>query len=800
MPARWASVAMDTPNRLAASALLILILLLAAALRFCCLDAQSLWNDEGTSVAVAQRDPVTIARNAAADIHPPLYYWSLSGWVRMHGTSETAVRSLSALLGVVLVALTYALGWQVAGRWLGFFAAFLGAISPFQVYYSQEARMYILVAVLAAGAVLALVRYVRGGSRPVLVVLILLEAAGIYTHYSFVLIIVVLNLGYLFQPRSGASRRQHWAWAISQGTVALLYLPWLPTALRQVATWPSPAQATGLAPALASTWRWLVYGPTIETSQVIIALLVGGVITAYGAVSLGIGWLGRSRPEGRWLAGLLLLWLGLPVVLMLALGLYRDAYLKFMLVTAPAVCLLLACGLLSPLRSAQGDREDASRSSRLAIYSLRIAQVLAGLIIVLGSAVSLGNYYGDLAYARDNYRGLAAYIEAVGQPGDAILLNAPGQQEVFGYYYDGDLPVFPLPEARPLDPDATEAALALLARPSHRVLAVLWATDESDPERFVEGWLDANAFKALDSWYGNVRLAVYAVPEQNPPGPDPGNGHLETPLVDGETGDKIILLGYSGLDGPRAAGDIAPITLFWEIDQTPSRRYKVFLHVLDNAGNIVGQRDSEPGGGAHLTTLWTPGETVTDNYGVPIHPATPPGEYRVEMGMYDAETGRRLVTLDGEGQIWLEPLTVTRPAAPAPLEALGMQHDSDASFGALTLLGYDTHKLGFAHQPEEPLRPGDLLHVNLYWRAHGEPSGDWQVMIGWQQLPATIVAEPVVGYPTSQWQKGDVWRGQFNLAVPVDAPAGQSRFWVQPLASDGSAPEGFLSEPLIVEP
>jgi mannosyltransferase len=106
---------MNTPTKLAASAFLILILLLAAVLRFCCLDAQSLWNDEGTSVTVAQRDPMTIARNAAADIHPPLYYWALSGWVRMHGTSEPAVRSLSALLGVVLVALTYALGsWRLS--------------------------------------------------------------------------------------------------------------------------------------------------------------------------------------------------------------------------------------------------------------------------------------------------------------------------------------------------------------------------------------------------------------------------------------------------------------------------------------------------------------------------------------------------------------------------------------------------------------------------------------------------------------------------------------------------------------
>ncbi|HHX43660.1 MAG TPA: hypothetical protein GX714_06700, partial [Chloroflexi bacterium] len=49
----------------------IVILLAALALRLYHLDAQSLWNDEGTSVALAQRDLATIARHASYDIHPP---------------------------------------------------------------------------------------------------------------------------------------------------------------------------------------------------------------------------------------------------------------------------------------------------------------------------------------------------------------------------------------------------------------------------------------------------------------------------------------------------------------------------------------------------------------------------------------------------------------------------------------------------------------------------------------------------------------------------------------------------------
>ncbi|MGD8902409.1 MAG: glycosyltransferase family 39 protein [Anaerolineae bacterium] len=781
---------------------LVLIMLLAFGLRFYHLGAQSLWNDEGTSVALAQRDLVSMTQDAARDIHPPLYYWLLGGWVRLFGTGEAAVRSLSALLGGVLVALTFALGRLLAGRWTGLVAALLAAVNPFQVYYAQEARMYMLLAVLTAGSMLALVLLVDRArpALPAFVALALLEAAGLYTHYSFAFVVAVLNLAYLLWLaltwRAAASRgvpaRQLAHWLIAQAAVLLLYLPWLPTALRQVTAWPSPAQSTPFLTALATTWRWLVFGPTIETDGVIVPLVVAALLAAAGLLSLAMGWIGKGALRTRWFAAWLALWLGLPIFSILGLGLYREAYLKFLLVVTPAAGLLMACGLLVP-------QPGPRQGSQLRLYVLRTVQLALALLLLVPSVRALGNYYTDPAYARDGYRSIAGYIEAIGRPGDAILLNAPGQQEVFGYYYGGDLPVYPLPESRPLDPASTEAALIELAHPGGRVFAVLWATDESDPERFIEGWLDSNAYKALDSWYGNVRLVVYAVPEEAPQAAD---RQLDTPLQNPENGDTIALLGYSLLGDRLAAGDIAQITLFWKADRTPVRRYKVFLHLLDKGNHIVGQRDAEPGGGARLTDRWAPGEVVIDNYGLPIHPATPPGEYRLEVGMYDAETGQRLLAPGDEAQVWLEPVTVERPTSPAPIAALGMHHAAGAEFGTLALLGYDLYKLGFAHQPDAPLRPGDVVHVNLYWQAQADPRGDWQVTIAWVGPDGrdlvSVVTQPVGAYPTSLWQAGDVWRGQFDLALPNDAPLGWHWLRVEPIAPDGTTGDLFISEPLEV--
>ena len=77
------------------------ILGLAAVLRGYRLDAQSLWYDEGVSAFMTTRGAAEIARAAAADIHPPLYYWLLAAWTVPFGSSEVALRGLSVVAGTL---------------------------------------------------------------------------------------------------------------------------------------------------------------------------------------------------------------------------------------------------------------------------------------------------------------------------------------------------------------------------------------------------------------------------------------------------------------------------------------------------------------------------------------------------------------------------------------------------------------------------------------------------------------------------------------------------------------------------
>ena len=79
-------------------------------------------------------------------------------------------------------------------------------------------------------------------------------------------------------------------------------------------------------------------------------------------------------------------------------------------------------------------------------------------------------------------------------------------------------------------------------------------------------------------------------------------------------------------------------------------------------GSLSGQRDSPPVDGTYPATLWLPGEVVAGTYEVPVRADAAPGEHRLEVGMYVAETGARLpIVGTSDDTIFLQTVTVTGP-------------------------------------------------------------------------------------------------------------------------------------------
>ena len=142
---------------------LLVILLLAFALRVHRLDGQSLWYDETVTAHVASQGISELTRWTADDIQPPLYYYVVAGWSRLAGRGEWALRFPSVCFSLLTVALMWSLARRLfgaghAGQIAGLVAALLAAISPLYVYFAQEARMYAQLTFLCALAGYALLR------------------------------------------------------------------------------------------------------------------------------------------------------------------------------------------------------------------------------------------------------------------------------------------------------------------------------------------------------------------------------------------------------------------------------------------------------------------------------------------------------------------------------------------------------------------------------------------------------------------------------------------------------------------
>ena len=212
-------VSSATSSKNACSWLLLGLVLAAFILRVYRLDLQDIWWDEARNIDVAGRALTQIATAPELDIHPPVYFYLLHGWLaaagpdtdQLPGQGAFAARFMSLWFGVLLVPLMAALGRRVGGRWTGLGAAVGAAFLPFLLGEAQETRMYTVTLVWLACAGLAVLRAgdrgrqggsgVRGqgdrgresiSSGVYWLLFAVFSALALLTHYAAVFALVVL--------------------------------------------------------------------------------------------------------------------------------------------------------------------------------------------------------------------------------------------------------------------------------------------------------------------------------------------------------------------------------------------------------------------------------------------------------------------------------------------------------------------------------------------------------------------------------------------------------------------------------
>lgn len=139
--------------------LVIIITLIGGWLRVFLLGSKGLWLDETFSIWLANHSVVDMLQwIVKIDQHPPLYYLLLHYWIALNGDTPYYVGLLSALFGAGTIPIIYLIGKRMSGVVMGLAAAVILALSPFNIRFAQETRMYTCLTFNAAVVIYALVR------------------------------------------------------------------------------------------------------------------------------------------------------------------------------------------------------------------------------------------------------------------------------------------------------------------------------------------------------------------------------------------------------------------------------------------------------------------------------------------------------------------------------------------------------------------------------------------------------------------------------------------------------------------
>jgi mannosyltransferase len=398
------AVGRPRPERLVL-ALVAALTALAAVLRIWDLGRQGFWYDEATTAWLLRAGPARmLATLPRTESTPPLYYLLAWGWTRAFSDTELGLRSLSALAGVACVPVTFMAARQLAGRRAAFFAALLVCVSPFLVWYSQEARSYSLYALAGAVSLWLFARARAHTSAARLAAWGVSAAAALCTHY-FALFVVLPEALLLLAERRALLRARLLALAI-------------------------PATAGSALVALALAQRGRTYFFTraplgVRVRQVVQFFAVGfsppstlGVLAVAGALLVAALTLLALRAERTQLSG--------------------AAAAAFVGAVAVLVPVLLAAvgvdylngrnviGALPPLAVVAGAGFGAARARLL---GPALALVLAGVSIWMIAGVAR-----DLTAQRPHWQQVAALLARDPLPRAILPLDAPTWSRPLGFY------------------------------------------------------------------------------------------------------------------------------------------------------------------------------------------------------------------------------------------------------------------------------------------------------------------------------------------------------------------------------
>ena len=484
--------------------LLLLVVALGSLLRIYGLGAECIWADEAHSVAVSSRTLTLTIKGAITGNHTPLYFVILNFWMGLFGTSEAAVRALSAIVGILSILTIYRIGCALFNSKVGLISSFLSAISLFHIHFAQEARPYSLLMFLSLVSFLFFIQILKQDRKWHYLGYLLTSALMVNTHL-FGLLIIAAQIFFLLLFWARYSPQRFKLLTVQEAAI--------------IAVLPTVVLLGGQFMSMVREGFW-IGEPSLGSISRTLATFAGGgdillpiylclaVIAPFSVRRMEVKWMLRKpleslksvsrniRLEALHEILLLVTWLFLPIVLVfivskLIIPIYVNRYL---IEVSPALYLLVAKGL-------------SNLKAKKVIYPVL-------LIIVLLAVPNLANYYTH--YQKQQWNKAAELIELNTQENDVIIIpHGTLVQHAFNYYYQGELEQF-----RIRSEDTQEIATLVNEATSEKERLWLVLKNSRHPQLPMESYLlqrYGNDSVIMERKFVRVRVLLFGLAEGNTP-------------------------------------------------------------------------------------------------------------------------------------------------------------------------------------------------------------------------------------------------------------------------------------------
>ncbi len=637
------------------------IILIGFSVRIALHDYHGLEGDDGVSLSVSLGNDVnTLVRELLAlrmDIHPPLHYVLLKGWVGLAGNSLLSLRMMNILVDVLAGALLMRVAGRALNRRAGLTAGLLWSLSPLLIYATYLIRMYSLMALFASLGMVGVVEAASSRPRWRLLWYSLTAAAGlaaVYTHIVGIVVLAMFGVGIVV---SGLARRVRLrdaliglGWLLIAVILALPYLGpiWeVYRSGRQLGAQYSSATFSDPISAAASSLTVLLVHQLWGERLIPLILLL---LFTLGSVLL---W----RRYGKRIVPLLaMFWVGLASMSVLAwiAHIYKPRYL------APFVPLtmILLAGMVAEIWRATHASPLQRRIGLGGEVNRRIALLGAIMLIALISGAGI---FRDLDRAlRDDFAAAAQFVEAHERPGDVVIIIPDYGWYPFQYHFHGTAPTYGL-FSRVNIAANFERGIKPLIEGKVGVWYVLYQADVADPDGMADTWLRERGATVTEVYPRSIRLKYYDLrPKLNAL---PASAH---PL-DIRFGNVAALRGIYLPVSKGSAHDnrLHPpsnwvqVILYWQTLRIGAN-FIPQVRLISPLGEVYGgpiQRDNDVLSRSPVTT-WQPGDIWQIATDLNLNPQAPPGKYYIEISTLDPATGQSIPTSTGESSITAGEFTI----------------------------------------------------------------------------------------------------------------------------------------------